>query len=51
MNDDDAKISASRDTFGWHEEQRRELRALAVFVASATAAIIGSVLIVLRWFA
>ena len=48
---DDKRVEASRDTFGWHEEQRRELRAMAVFVVSATAAIIGSVLIVLRWFA
>ena len=51
MSDDDAQIRASRDAFAWREEQRRELRAMAVFVVSATAAIIGSVLIVLRWFA
>jgi hypothetical protein len=45
MSDDEKKIEASRDAFGWVEAERREFRAQAAMVFAA--AIIVAVVVVL----
>ncbi len=45
MSDDEKKIEASRDAFGWVEAERREFRAAAAMAFAA--AIIVAVVVVL----
>jgi hypothetical protein len=47
MSDDEKKIEASRDAFGWVEAERREFRAAAAMAFAVTTAIIVAVVVVL----
>ena len=47
MSDDEQKIRASGEAFGWVEAERREFRAAAAMAFAVTTAIIVAVVVVL----